>query len=373
MPITADSFVLLNSTPAKIAQLDAALQYLQLHSPEIAAPILAAAAESQVRIIFSDPKINPSDGYGEQQHVIVWDPDSALVVTDIRGNAVGVQSAANGLFHEVVHAIDINQAVREHIPNGQYGNDAEAVAVMYADAVAKDCGEIQRNNYEGSELSVSNVTEHTGDDGTGHQVWRQTNPVGQEETGPRYKAGDPAPGFGYAGNEHDNDPPASGGGGGGGSSGTDLPRGGGGSGGGSQGNDQPGDPGSVGTGDNDDPDHQPTNPGSGSGDDGTGEDEDGQVGSGIDNGPAKDGSGPGGGRNRDDHEADLHAKLGAGNSLTLHHQDSPSPHGLLPKAPVSTLIHQWTGNGGGFDHESTMHDAIVVGVPTAFDHIVALM
>jgi hypothetical protein len=50
MPTTANSFVLVNASPEKIAQLDTALAYLQANSPDIAAPILQAAAASQVRI-----------------------------------------------------------------------------------------------------------------------------------------------------------------------------------------------------------------------------------------------------------------------------------------------------------------------------------
>lgn len=197
MPLTSKNFTLVNSSPEKVAQLDAVLAYLQEHSPDMAKPILEVAAESNVSIVFSDPNVNPHDAYGEGQHAIVWNPNEGLVVVDSSGNSIGVQSAANGLFHEVVHSIDIDQAAREDIPNAQYNNDSEAVAVIYSDAVAKDCGEVQRNNYEGKDIIVSNVTAHTGDDGTGRQVWHQTNSVGQEETGPGYHAGDAAPTSGY--------------------------------------------------------------------------------------------------------------------------------------------------------------------------------
>jgi hypothetical protein len=64
MPVTANSFILINATPERIAQLDSALKYLQNRSPDMARPILEAAAENQVRIVFSDPQINPPDAYG---------------------------------------------------------------------------------------------------------------------------------------------------------------------------------------------------------------------------------------------------------------------------------------------------------------------
>ena len=120
MPITATSFILVNSTPQNGAKLEAALKYLQVRSPDMAAPILMAAAESQVRIFFSDPAVNPHDAYGEKQHAIVWNPDEGLVVLDSKGNELGVQSPANGLFHEIAHAIDIDVATREGQANDQY-------------------------------------------------------------------------------------------------------------------------------------------------------------------------------------------------------------------------------------------------------------
>ena len=82
MPVTANSFVLVNSDPIKVAQLDAALHYLQTNSPDMAMRLLEQAAENQVRIFFSDPVINTEDGYSESQHAIVWDPYAGLVVLD---------------------------------------------------------------------------------------------------------------------------------------------------------------------------------------------------------------------------------------------------------------------------------------------------
>jgi hypothetical protein len=199
--LTSASFTLINATPDNIVQLDLALLYLQTRSPEMAGPILRRAAASAVRIVFSDGVINKYDGYGEPQHMIVWDPCAGLEVVDAdSGRTLGVESPANGLLHEMVHAIDVRQAARnnpDNYPNEQYSTDSEATAVIYANAVAKDCGEPERNDYtSGEDIVVANPTAHTSGQTDGAPVWNQLDCAGALETGPDFSEGDDAPTFG---------------------------------------------------------------------------------------------------------------------------------------------------------------------------------
>lgn len=202
MPVTANSFTLAgNPTPAQIAALDSALHYLQTNSPSMATPLLETAAENQVRIVFADPVVNRFDGYSESQHTIVWDPAAGLVVFDKQGNPLGIQSPANGLIHEIAHSLEVDQAARHNDathPNGQYDNDSEATATLYANAVAKDCGEPERIDYASArDIPVSNSTAHTEQSPNGSgQVWVQENAVGHNEIGPAYSPDATAPTFG---------------------------------------------------------------------------------------------------------------------------------------------------------------------------------
>lgn len=172
--LTAADFVLLNADAAKILAFNKALEYLQENSG-LATELLSAALARGTKVMFPDGVVNSGTFYSEPNRLVVWDPTQAIIVFDEQGHPKGVQSAANGLIHEFGHAVTENQKSQIFVENSQYTNASEAIAVTYADAVARDCGEVTRDNYQGGALYVENVTVHT--DGGGK--WRQLDSDGR--------------------------------------------------------------------------------------------------------------------------------------------------------------------------------------------------
>ena len=183
---SARDFTILNANDADLAKFEAALYYLQ--QGPVGSAIIAKAQSEGVKIVFSDPN-NPHSGYSAPEHTIVWNPKEGAVVEDANGNDVGVQSPANGLMHEFAHSIDPKQLDQTLLPNAQYLNESEAMATMYADAVAKETGEVTRNNYRGHDIAVANITAHTSAGASGAQEWAQVGANGTAEHGPAYVAG----------------------------------------------------------------------------------------------------------------------------------------------------------------------------------------
>lgn len=385
-------FVLRNATPDNVEKLRITLDYIQAHDLAGTA-ILKAAWIDGVQIALNNFEesefgdLTGEDRWVPEEHTVYWNPDSALQVVDSSGHVVGVQSPAIGLVHESAHAVDPESIshLQEAVPG--YRNLGEYEAVAFEQMSSENLGEVTRINHKGVDLQVFNPTLHTEANADGTATWKQVNEYGQSEQGPQYdftkvsrnQEGDPGFGPRFGSTEGAN-PPGSGGvpdpngapddtssrNDGQHNGGVDLPGSGGGSA-DSSGGDQPGDPGSVGTGDNDDPDHQSNNSGQDSGDGDAGEDDGGQVGSGIDNGPSKDGSGPEGGRNRDSHDADLHSKPGGSNSLTIHHQP-PDAYSLSPHELGQSSSAQPPPSA--FDHvPPAAHDVVVVGVHAVVDQV----
>lgn len=191
---TARDFTILNPNDADLARFEAALYYLQ--QGIIGNAIIEKAQTENVRIVFADAN-NLHSGYSATERIIVWNPTEGVAVEDINGNDVGVQSPANGLMHEFAHSIDPKQLDQRLLPNAQYLNESEAMATMYADAVAKETGEVTRNNYKGHDIALANITAHTSGGAGGGQEWAQVGANGTVEHGPAYVQGTTtAPQFG---------------------------------------------------------------------------------------------------------------------------------------------------------------------------------
>ncbi|MDQ1814969.1 hypothetical protein RBA41_16800 [Massilia sp. CCM 9210] len=192
MAVTASSFNIVNPTPEKVAKLESALTYLQSNGSQMAIGLLETSAASGVKVIFSDPRVNQHSGYGSAAHAIVWNPEEGVMISDDAGNIKGVQSSANVFVHEAAHSIDAGGIARTRILHDTYFNLYEMSATIMSDTVAKDLGEVVRNNYSGVDIKVKNVTSHTTDD----KLWVQIGANGQPETGPRFTPTDVAPRFG---------------------------------------------------------------------------------------------------------------------------------------------------------------------------------
>jgi len=249
MSVSAADFQVANATELDRGRLEKAIQYLQ--QSEVGTIFLELAAEAGVRI-----GINSwgTDRYGENNTpgqtsfdhddtgMILWNPMAALQIRDNDKVIVGVQSAALGLLHEIVHAVDPGLVANFASRIPKYGFLNEFTAIQYETMVANELGEVTRENHWGVDILSLDPTTHTMPTEDGGLVWAQMGKDGREEYGPVYEPqpqGDPdnqVPVFGsadpggayhdgddsgdgnwpndggngageYPGNEHDNDSP----------------------------------------------------------------------------------------------------------------------------------------------------------------------
>jgi hypothetical protein len=167
--VTANDFHVVNSTPEFITKLNTALNYVQTQDPSVITQ-LHEAADKGIWIMN-----NPSDnsllgahdrgqdlfGYSGDHPVAMWNPDGAMLIKN-NGVVTGIESAASGLMHELLgHGLDPNQRENSEIPDSQYGNVSERVAVNLENVINTALGEPTRDSHNGDDVWVSDPTVHT--------------------------------------------------------------------------------------------------------------------------------------------------------------------------------------------------------------------
>jgi hypothetical protein len=194
---------LINATPEYVAALNLALQYGNTN-PNVSG-ILGMAIGMNPIIMFNPPN-NPllgpqergQDLYGhlpDGTPVIMWNPSAASVVwnIDALGNKIitGIQSAAQGLFHELIHLLDPAQSAHHQIHDPEYDDLSERTAVTIESVLASDMGEPVRNNHSGDNSAVNNPTLHTitTEDGALQLTWMDA--AGTQHYGPQISIGSP--------------------------------------------------------------------------------------------------------------------------------------------------------------------------------------
>lgn len=198
VPVTSAEFTVQNSNSEMTSMLNMALEYLQ-KSPAAGA-LIELASELGIQlgmnpkntdfypdVLMADPG---TDLFDPGTHMVIWNPYSALEVKDYASGAIiGVQSAALGLLHEIVHGIDpaLLSNLDEKLPGTGLANQAEFVALQYESLVASELGEVTRNNVRGNGVDSDNPTTHTTPIDTG-LVWTQLNAQGVSEYGGHYES-----------------------------------------------------------------------------------------------------------------------------------------------------------------------------------------
>jgi hypothetical protein len=214
MPITSADFVYENETSADLAKFNLALQYLQTSNDFAGLQALALGAGTTINFVH-----NGIDSYDPNTGVLNWDPNSTLTVSN--NGVAGIQSAALGLFHELVHRMDPSYSVETTAQR-------EAYATVQETIMANDLGEPIRDSYgdAGAGPIETNPTEHTGGG-----YWQELEPDGTTLKGgssgsappnlDNGAAGVPAPSGGGGTSDPGGGDPGSGGGTGTGDSGGD--------------------------------------------------------------------------------------------------------------------------------------------------------
>jgi hypothetical protein len=160
MGVTVSDLKVVNASPADLAALSHALNYIQGYMPVNGAPVIQELARTPgVTIIINHSQQNSYDyASGELR----WDPSTALVVVDDNGNKIGANSAATVFLHEATHAIDKDGLKNLQVENKRWGNDTERYASQVVNSAAAEVGEIERvSHYSGGYMNVINATEHT--------------------------------------------------------------------------------------------------------------------------------------------------------------------------------------------------------------------
>lgn len=174
MPLTAESFNLVNPTPEYVDSFNRALGYL--NGSPTASAVMQAIADSGTPIQFN------SNGPNNQANVttydpvfgkvIHWDPTVGGTVSDF-GEVAGVQSPALTLAHEALHAIDPD--MRPPVPsddpsfapssavhdNPFFQSRAEEFAVGNEAKMASELGEPQRFTYSGADVGGLATTQRS--------------------------------------------------------------------------------------------------------------------------------------------------------------------------------------------------------------------
>jgi hypothetical protein len=203
-PLTASDFKLWNPTPEFIQKLNIALLYASQDANLNA--MARMVADQHVGIIFNlpgnniagiDPKDKGETSFGKMangEKVILWNPDSGIWVWDSNGSGKnylnGIQSAADNLLHEMFHGLDPNEVTNHGIPDAQFENVAERIAVGIETAVNQWIGEPTRNNHLGTPINMDNPTIHTitTEDGAFQLTWIDMN--GHVQYGPQVSYGE---------------------------------------------------------------------------------------------------------------------------------------------------------------------------------------
>lgn len=202
MPVTSANFDVANATSSDIARLDKALTYLQ--QSQEATAMLEMAAQAGVKLGINSwgtdhygPDVTPgSDQYDYNgSGRVLWNPDSALEVRAADHSIVGVQSAAVGLMHEIFHSLDPGLVDGFMSRLVGYGNISEYGAIQFETLIARQLGEVTRENHWGVSILSLDPTTHTMPTEDGSLVWAQLSPDGKFECGPLYEYhpdGDPS-------------------------------------------------------------------------------------------------------------------------------------------------------------------------------------
>ncbi len=155
---TAADFKLTNATARDVADLNAALKYLQAtdakgnaKSPTAVALLAKLPAGTKINIIH-----NGNDSYNPRTNTINWDPRSGLAVSSGKGN----QSAALGLAHEIDHKVG---GLRNPKPTGDaYDNTEEKRVITGSETkIARELGEPTRTDHRGAAVTLGSSTAHT--------------------------------------------------------------------------------------------------------------------------------------------------------------------------------------------------------------------
>jgi hypothetical protein len=198
--VTASDFKLMNSNPGFVAQVNQALQYAQTQDSRMT-DVLRDAAKAGIAIM-NNPVDNmniAAQDRGETlfghlsdgTKVALWNPEAAILAND-GGVVTGVQSPAQGLIHELVgHGMDPNQEQNRNIPDAQYDNASERVAVTIESVFAEWMGEPGRDNHGGQIVWVPNPTMHTITTEDGALQLVQIGANGKLEYGPQISYGTP--------------------------------------------------------------------------------------------------------------------------------------------------------------------------------------
>jgi hypothetical protein len=155
---TAADFKVIGANKQDIADLNAALKYLQgtnskgVAKSQTAVDLLAKLPKGTKLQIIHDG----NDAYDPKTKTIFWDPRSALAVSSGAGN----QSAALGLAHEIDHAVGGQKNPR---PTGDaYDNTEERRVITGTETrIAKDLGEPTRTDHRGTTVVLGSSTAHT--------------------------------------------------------------------------------------------------------------------------------------------------------------------------------------------------------------------
>jgi hypothetical protein len=198
VPVTTSGFFVHHSNPEMTSMLGMALDYLQ-KSP-VAAVFIEMASEQGLQIGMNPANANNypdvtwadpgNDLFDFGTNMVIWNPYSALEVIDRGTGAIlGVQSAALGLLHEIVHGLDpaLLSNLSERLPGTGLSNQAEFVALQYEAMVASELGELVRTNTRGNSVDSDNPTTHTMPTDSG-LIWTQITEEGVSEYGEHYQS-----------------------------------------------------------------------------------------------------------------------------------------------------------------------------------------
>ena len=166
-PVTVADLNVTNATPQDIADLKAALEYLQRTDANgVAVSPTAVALLEGIRDKGTTINIvhDGGDAYTDSTNTIDWDPKSGLALADDAGNLTGaVQSAALGLAHEADHAVNLQSKITNYPstdPRAPYGNsEEERVITGTENQIARDLGEPIRTNHGGQAVTLGTSTE----------------------------------------------------------------------------------------------------------------------------------------------------------------------------------------------------------------------
>lgn len=178
MPSTATDFKLINTNQQFEQQFNKTLDYYRAFDPGAEAKLQQGLAMG-IQVMYNPPG-NPLlptsitggiDITGQDMMVIyndkptiLYNPDSALMVTDGHGRVQGIESPSSGFIHEFDgHALhgDSDWLLHEVGDAASYQFFNERIAVNAEDVFNALAGEPLRDNHGGTEVFVNDPTAHT--------------------------------------------------------------------------------------------------------------------------------------------------------------------------------------------------------------------